>query len=253
MRSFLGEQRFSVTPETPLVFVHLFKTAGTSVHDYLCSVFPPEAFFPGRQILDYEKIVPGYSVYSGHMLLRQWNDVPMKPHFVTWLRDPLARTVSGFHFLQGISEALVAESADRAWLEDTRRLSFLEYVRSDEVHIRGTVRNGMSRALCPTAEAEESAWWRLAWIARRALRRFAYIGIAERSGECLAHLARRFQLPPPSRDYRSNTYAENAKAWGTDAAAVQPATPAVVAAIARYTKADRLLYRKALQMSARMT
>ena len=43
MPSFLGERRFSVTPETPLVFVHMFKCAGTSVHDYLCSVFPPEA------------------------------------------------------------------------------------------------------------------------------------------------------------------------------------------------------------------
>jgi hypothetical protein len=253
MPSFLGERRFSITPETPLVFVHLFKAAGTSVHDYLSSVLPPDAFFPGRHIPEYEKIVPGYRVYSGHMLLRQWNDAPMKPHFVTWLRDPVARVVSSFYFLQGLPESYVAQSWNRAWIEDTRKLSFLEYVRSDEAHIRGTVRNGMSRVLCPTAEAEQSAWWRLAWTARAALRRFAYIGIAEQTDECLAHLARRFQLPAPSRDYRSNTYADNAKAWGTDAAAAQPATPEVIAAIKRYTKADRLLYRKALQMNARMT
>lgn len=253
MPSFLGAQRFTITPETPLVFVHLFKCAGTSVHDYLSSVFPPEAFFPGRHIPDYAKIVPGYLVYSGHSVLWQWNDVPMKPHFVTWLREPVARAVSAYYFLKSQTDSYVANSANRDWLERVRGMSFRDFVASEDPGARRALRDAMSRALSPTSAGAKRVWWRVAWSGRRALGRFSYIGIAERTEECLAHFARRFQLPPPARAFRSNTYAENARNAGNDVAAAEPVTPEIAAAIRRHSRADRLLYRKAVAVSARMT
>ena len=253
MFSFVGERRFLVTPETPLVFLHLFKCAGTSVHDYLSTVFPPEAFFPGRHRSEYDNIAPGYLVYSGHMALRQWRNAPMKPHFVTWLREPGARTVSAYYFVKGLTQSYVVQSWNRTWIEKVQDMSLAEFVHSRDEGIRATICNAMSRALAAGPADERGPWWWLAWKARAALKRFAYIGIAEQTDECLDHLARRFQLPPPSRTFRSNTYAENAKSSGNDVAARNPATPEITAAIERHTRADLLLYRKARALSAQMT
>jgi hypothetical protein len=253
MPSFLGAQRFTITPETPLVFVHLFKCAGTSVHEYLCSVFPPEAVCPARHIHEYETIVPGYLVYSGHMRLRQWDRAPMRPHFVTWLRHPVARVTSAFYFLKVLTDGYVVQARERAWIERVRGSSFRDFVHSDEARSRLVVRNGMSRVFCSDPAAEQWPWWRLAWNANRALKRFAYIGIAERTDECLAHLARRFGLPAPARRFNSNNYIENARNAGVDPAAAEPVTPEIAAAIRRHSRADRLLYRKAVALSARMT
>ncbi len=253
MPSFLGEQRFSVTPETPLVFVHVFKSAGTSVHDYLCSVFPPEAICPARHIPEYETITPGYLVYSGHMLLRQWDRAPMRPHFVMWMRNPVARVISAYYFLKVLTDAYVAQSGERAWIERVRSEGLREFLRSGDARSRSNVRNGMARILSPSVAAEEWPWWRLAWNGNRALKRFAYLGVAERTDECLAHLARRFGLAPPARRFSSNTYTENSRNAGADPAAAEPVTPEIVAEIERLTRADRWLYRKGAALSARMS
>lgn len=248
----LGERRFSISAETPLVFVHAFKCAGTSVHEYLSGVFPGEAIYPGRHARAFDTIVPGYLVYSGHMTLRQWDRAPVSPHFVFWARHPVARTVSAYYFLAGLTESYITNSRNRDWLDVVRRQSFPEFLRSEAEPVRRRTWNTMSRALCPRAAWEESAWWRLGWHARAALKRFAYIGIAERTDACLVRLARRFGLPPPSRHFRSNSYVENAMRSGHDVAAAQPATPEILAAIRRGSRADLWLYRKAVALSARM-
>ena len=79
----LGRKHFRISVERPLVFVHVPKSAGTSVHDFLIESMSREALAPPRQIEDFHSIPLGYLLYSGHMCLNQWAPIASDPHFVS--------------------------------------------------------------------------------------------------------------------------------------------------------------------------
>lgn len=89
---------------TPIVFLHVPKTAGQTVHNGLAREVKAARVSPIRVHTESPtqqgQFPPGYSLYSGHL---DWQDLGHLPssHFVfTVLRDPAERIASFYFYLQ---------------------------------------------------------------------------------------------------------------------------------------------------------
>lgn len=84
--------------KSPLVFVHIPKTAGTSFINYLKDQFGPEHVAPPF-VGDLGAIKvgdPDIRVYWGHFLLRQIRPAVPQGYYLTFLRDPVKRAFSQY-------------------------------------------------------------------------------------------------------------------------------------------------------------
>lgn len=93
---------------TRLVFLHIPKTAGQTVHHQICSVIGETNTSPIRlhsQAPSDQHFPSGYGFYSGHLDWLHLSDVP-EPRFVfTILRDPRERIASLYFFLRREAES----------------------------------------------------------------------------------------------------------------------------------------------------
>jgi hypothetical protein len=99
-----------------IVFLHLPKTAGQSIHSALVKAYGAEAVAPLRVNPDLDRYAEErllqYRVFSGHL---DWNRLQFVPNPVvmTMLRDPLERIASFCLFLRKQAEALPLEVLSR--------------------------------------------------------------------------------------------------------------------------------------------
>ena len=101
----------------PLVFLHIPKTAGQSVHAALTEIAGQENVSPIRvhtQVARGQPQMPtGYSVYSGHI---DWTELPELPpgrKVFTVLRDPLERIASFYFYLRRKAQTIGADALER--------------------------------------------------------------------------------------------------------------------------------------------
>ena len=121
-------------PVKRLIFLHIPKTAGQSVHQALQRSFGKEAVAPVRingHLRQFsERDLLGYTVYSGHLDWNRFDFLPEPKRYVTVLRDPLERICSLYLFFlknsQSLSESDMEKPA-RKGLALVRRLSIDEY------------------------------------------------------------------------------------------------------------------------------
>lgn len=87
-----------------LVFLHIPKTAGQSVHNYLVDAFGKDQVFPFRvnsQINDFGLLAEdGYRVYSGHFDWSVMEQLPGEKIYFTVLRNPIDRILSFYFYLR---------------------------------------------------------------------------------------------------------------------------------------------------------
>lgn len=89
----------------PLWFLHIPKTAGTSLRDMLCQRFAPEEVM-GLPLEDAGRLkqkiatAHGYRFVHGHVPYAAVDYFQKCPFIFTVLRDPVDRAVSSFYFLQ---------------------------------------------------------------------------------------------------------------------------------------------------------
>ena len=96
MKNVLSLTRSKVT--TPVYFLHIPKTGGTSVHKYLMKTF-------GRSHVCFARLwdhvargrgIDGYGVYSGHFMDCLEPFLGLNLNTVTLLREPVERSISHF-------------------------------------------------------------------------------------------------------------------------------------------------------------
>jgi hypothetical protein len=87
-----------------VVFLHVPKTAGQSVHAYLAAAFRPSEICPAREQRQMVGLsIPAirrYSLFSGHLDWAQLDCLGGSPFVFTILRDPLERIMSFYFFLR---------------------------------------------------------------------------------------------------------------------------------------------------------
>lgn len=117
----------------PIVFLHLPKTAGQTVHNALVRAIGPERISPVRvhtQVRpESTQFPPGHALYSGHL---DWDRIDVLPpgrFTFTVLRNPFERIASFYFYLR--SEALRLPSGALLLPENIGRARALDWTADD--------------------------------------------------------------------------------------------------------------------------
>ncbi|MBL8335358.1 MAG: sulfotransferase family 2 domain-containing protein [Rhodoferax sp.] len=235
-------------------FLHIPKTAGTSVREYFEWSYPAREICAGFSELSISEALaregPSRRFYSGHVSFDYLDYFFPEHAWLTFLRDPLARTVS--QYSNWITESmhqdrwLEGEGSDAlraAVQEATTMPGIAEFVMADNPIIRGVSFNPLTRNLIsgqfPTDRFEPDFYDEA--LVDEALRnltqRFAFFGITERMADSLELLGREF-AHLPRRIERKNTTER------------KDCTPEETAAVERMIRMDTELYRRACDVFA---
>lgn len=193
-------------PEDQLVFIHILKTAGQSVMQVL------EANFPKRDRLfanshDIVKLPPGslnrYRLILGHNYYNIHELLGRKPVYMTFLRDPVARTISHyFHWKR---------TDTHKFYEKVNSQTLAEFV-TDPV-TRPAVFNYQTRwiasdnVLKPAAVNARD----LLEVAKQRLEEFAFVGLVEDFDRSIDALVGQFGWKMPRHLEKRNVGKQRAK------------------------------------------
>jgi len=101
------------TPAAPIVFLHIPKTAGQTIHSELTRVVGADAVSPVRVHTQAEpgtaQLPAGYGLYSGHLDWAALETLPDPRFSFTVLRDPLERIASFYFYLRREADKLTPE------------------------------------------------------------------------------------------------------------------------------------------------
>lgn len=96
--------------DTTIVFLHIPKTAGQTIHSELSRVVGAQAVSPVRVHTEagpgVAQMPPGYRLYSGHIDWEALESLPTPRFVFTVLRDPLERIASFYFYIRRQAEGL---------------------------------------------------------------------------------------------------------------------------------------------------
>jgi len=221
----------------PFFFLHIPKTAGTTMNAVLDDNFDQSRIFDlytddqREQLREttYEDLAQ-YDLVRGHVFIVNFEDIldgPIPFNVFTFLRDPVKRVISEYHFLKSWPKSHLYR-----FLNDND-ISLTEYVISDRPELRMRGRNSMVNSLSGVGHATiedglEAAWHHLK-------DRFFCFGIRERFDESLLMLNNYLKFDRCFYE-RQNVHAKRAH---------YPVSPAEVALIEEHNQADIALYDRA--------
>lgn len=234
-----------VKPGSPLVFLHINKTAGTALTSFLASHFNADEiaspFFGDLSKLKSELNTKRF--FFGHFLYsRVMSIFPPSALMITFLRDPVARIYSQYkswhnpaNFTPAWRESVTKEEAEA--VDMAQNLSFDEYIQSDNKLIWGHSTNIQSRFLSAyplrCREDADSAKTVLST-------QFTYFGLVERFEESIELFKWQFQS---DIDYKVPAHQSN-RSLNYDTTASSTAQER----IRQYTEQDEQVYSFALDL-----
>lgn len=186
-----------------LVFMHIPKSGGTTLHAMLAAQFPPELVCPERHdtLGDWTiNELSAYRLFSGHFDLACCRSIPGAVRMLTVLREPKARLLSLYYFWKSHRPHPDRDVYDLMLL--ARACSPEEFFSHPVVAMHTAIRDAVSgqltrttnRAMLETGDpvmADPDAVLTGAWTA---LRSFAGFGIMERFDESRVLLNRTLGL-----------------------------------------------------------
>jgi len=140
-----------------LAFVHIPKTAGTSVRQKLARLYGERAL-PAMTTLDYplysDARLADYRFYSGHAYRRDYMRLPADTVLMTVFREPVARAISLYGYFRSIT---VPRDSGPTWeaTEIARTCGLVEFVRSEHPVIIEHLRSGQLRQFLASAVLNE--------------------------------------------------------------------------------------------------
>jgi hypothetical protein len=191
------------THDMRTVFLHVPKTAGTSLHRLLCAHVEPAEICPerfGLQSLRPEELAR-FRLFSGHF---QWDDVAIVPEprrVVTMLRDPRERLLSLYYFWRSHSWEHI-ERYDLNGPRAARMRSLLEFLRSPESSLQEAIDNRFTRSLVGQTSFEllragTMSEQEAQEIAARRLEQMTAVGFFDDFGQSARLIHERLDLPTP--------------------------------------------------------
>lgn len=207
------------------VFLHIPKTAGTTFHSALTWQFwrkksfwihPHDLDASSFKALDPETCA-SFSLVRGHMFygIHEW--IPHPATYVTFVRDPVARIVSYYHFAR--REAAKYADSEHWWYQAFRSCSLRDLIRSGaDVELEnGQVRRisgvGFRQSHCTASDLDQAL--------ENLQTSFAAVGVTERFDISLQLIARALQWERPLLYRTSNTSKQPRQGKNCDPATLQ--------------------------------
>ncbi|BDQ33027.1 sulfotransferase family protein [Pseudodesulfovibrio portus] len=223
---------------SPLLFLHIPKTAGTTLNAVLDANFAPGSVLDlytaeqHRAIRDitYDGLAE-YDLIRGHIFVQDYDELldgPVPVRMFTFLRDPVQRVISEYFFLKRWPKSHLHKYLNE------NNVSLIDYVTSDIGVLRRRGSNNMTNSLSGTKSHSPGERLRTAW--HHLSERFACFGILERFDESLLMLAATAGF--------SETFYERQNVRAVDADRI--VTPAELDVIAEYNRLDVRLYEMAV-------
>jgi hypothetical protein len=147
----VGSATFSTVDlqEEKLVFLHLPKTGGTTLHNLFLPHFDekrvcPERFNGLRHYVCGELV--RYRYFSGHFDLASVNLIPGRKQIVTMLREPVSRLISLYYFARAHrTDVIERQNLDIARMAN--KCTMAEFFRAEEIRAHPGVNNALTRVL----------------------------------------------------------------------------------------------------------
>lgn len=161
---------YSISMQQPFFFLHIPKTAGTTLNTILDENFNPESILnvytdTEKEVLretTYEQLAQ-FKLIRGHVFIANFDDIldsPVPMRVFTFLRDPVARVISEYHFLKAWPKSHLYRFLNE------NNVSLSEYVSSTHPRLAVRGRNIMVNSLSGVGiesmdERLEMAWHNL--------------------------------------------------------------------------------------------
>jgi hypothetical protein len=252
----LNAARPTLSGTRRIVFLHVPKSGGTSLHNLLGRYFKAREICPERlRFLDRipDVQLAQYRLISGHYFFDQLARIPPPKVIITILREPRARLLSLFNYYRAHSWKLI-EWFEKQELDSPRKakeLGLPRYLSDPDPSVRMYVDNAITRHLIGRAFIDRQGNFTVkpgdaVGIAISNLQKISFV-ILEHYTQSKLHLERALGIPMPD-----SLPKEKALETLTAMDGFEPVTPAAIDAsteplIERCTFLDRQVYEWALQ------
>jgi hypothetical protein len=184
--------------ESSVIFLHIPKAAGTTLHRIIEQQYEPNTIFTiheGKTIIDFKNLSEAQRarirVLKGHLYFGLHEFLPRPSTYITMVRDPIERVISHYYFeLRTPSHELYKKiKSQNMSLEDFVRSGVCLHLDNGQTRLLSTTGAGIGYGQCSN-ELLESA--------KKNLREhFAVVGLVERFDETLILLKRKFKWKMP--------------------------------------------------------
>ena len=178
-----------------LCFMHIGKTAGTSLQHALFEAMPDAAIFH-ESLPNFDSASPAELAINdlviGHLTYQHVAKMRPNRFLVTFLRDPVERVVSSYHFLRSVSPS---SNYSEIAIKAAGSLTLREFLLCDDPGVRMVTENCQSKWLAHDIRPEhQGAIVDLRGQAERHLSCFDFVGIVEYFDASIAALSREIGL-----------------------------------------------------------
>ncbi|MGF1535242.1 MAG: sulfotransferase family 2 domain-containing protein [Elainellaceae cyanobacterium] len=191
-----GQPICRLGPDDQLCFIHIPKTAGTTLTSILDSKFDRDKICPEHRLIELHEYsaeqIAGYRLFRGHFSYDIGLILPRSPHLVTMLRDPVERVISAYEFMK---TCIIIHPQAAATQHKARTLPLKDYIC--DPNVSGVV-NAQARQLAGRAWRGAARSAHRDWLdaARAHLEDFAFVGLTEQFDDSMALLNYTFGWSP---------------------------------------------------------
>ena len=225
-------------PWPQICFMHVGKTAGTSVVQSLNRLFDPNRCYYGRPS-NFDRLTPGdldhFDFVAGHFSYGQIHS--LRPHrvLISILREPVERVVSAYYFLRSWTGLI--DDENRVMVASAQRFSLLDFLKDDHPQIREVYQDQQTYTIASDLRAERmSDGTAVLKAALSHLDDFALVGLTERVDDTMSLLSRMLRWPQFTQLERANETPNRP--------AVPELTPREYDAIMECNRLDHQLYQE---------
>jgi hypothetical protein len=239
-----------------VVFVHIPKAAGTTVHQLLLKHFPREQICDQRfntlKDASPETLSP-FRLFSGHYDWTSVRQITGNPFIFTLLRDPEERILSLYYFWRSHRWDYI-KAANLAAPSYAKERNLLDFLSSDAGPIVSNIDNKLTRVFAGEYNnprrgfgmSDESA----VDLACRRLDSLDFVGFQHDMQASVSALFRRLGLPAPKNVHVARRFADLPKNPKLEPVEREEITDEIAAQLRRLTTRDRQVYRHALNSAS---
>lgn len=191
----------------PLLFLHIRKTAGRSVRDWLFQRFPAQScLLDAHHVQNQDRDPSAYQFVTGHVGFAYIQRFARQPIRFTVLRHPLDRALSAYFFFRGHTDpflqwlkgTLPAKQGDERvrFTKRANELSLLEFLQQEPELAHEWLGNVQTRSLLAARPDQYSANAEMLDKAKQNLESCECVGLTERLGDSLGLLAHQLGWDP---------------------------------------------------------